>query len=221
MRISTLLSAAVASALAQMPSAAAAAAAATEQTAAVYLQPITSSSNEIPPALLAEIRYTIPSPSDPPAAAAAAEQDSPETEVTSYEAPDLFDLPEGSKLVRLGVYNPSKKEWISSTSVVSTENFGKGYSPNFVITVGGAGADQVLGVSVRGVRIDAGQTRDFGPQAVVVRTGLGPQPELNRPVVLSPEGRKVEVVEKGFLQKYWWVLAIGAFMLMSGGGDGK
>ncbi|KAM7206267.1 hypothetical protein V8F33_000553 [Rhypophila sp. PSN 637] len=215
MRISTLLSAAVASAVAQMPSAAAAAA--TEQTAAVYLQPITSSSSEMPPTLLAEIRYTIPSPSDPPAA----EQDSAETIVTSYEAPDL-DLPEGSKLVRLGVYNPSKKQWISSTSVVSTENFGKGYSPNFVISVGGADqGDKVLGVSVRGVRIDAGQTRDFGPQAAVVRTGLGPQPELNRPVVLSPEGRKVEVVEKGFLQKYWWVLAIGAFMLMSGGGDGK
>lgn len=194
MRIATLLSAVLASALAQTTSAAAAD---TERTASVYLQPITSSATEIPPTLLAKIRYSL----DPRPSTTSSESDSDgsqqqQPEVISYEAPDL---PEETKLLRVGFYDPSSKKWISSTSVASVENFGKGYSPNFVLTVGDK--EEVLGVSVRGIRIDAGQTRDFGPQAVVTKTGLGPQPELNKPVVLSPEGRKVEVVEKTFLQK--------------------
>lgn len=61
----------------------------------------------------------------------------------------------------------------------------------------------MLGASVKGVKIDAGHTRDFGPQAVVVVQGAGKQPDLNKPVVLSPEGRKVQPeAEKSFLQKY-------------------
>ena len=88
------------------------------------------------------------------------------------------------------------------TSVASAENFGKGYAPHFVVTVDDKG-EEVLGVSVRGVRIDAGHTRDFAPQVVVVPTARGKQPDLNKPVVLSPEGRKVvEEQEKSFLQKY-------------------
>lgn len=188
MRISTLLSA-----IATLASVAAA----VEQTASVYLQPITAT--EIPPSLLAEIRYSLgPSSSSEESEDSSSAPSRPE--VVSYERPDL---PEEAKLLRLGIYDPKLKQWVSSTSVVSVENFGKGYSPHFVLTVGGGDAEdqRVLGVSLRGVRIDAGQTRDFGPQAVVVKTGLAPQPELNKPVVLSPEGRKVEVVEKTFLQK--------------------
>lgn len=76
---------------------------------------------------------------------------------------------------------------------------------------------------MRGVKIDAGHTRDFGPQALVVVTSAGKQPDLNKPVVLSPEGRKVQPeAEKSFLQKYWWAIAIGAVLVMGGGGgDGK
>jgi hypothetical protein len=85
--------------------------------------------------------------------------------------------------------------------VTLAENFGKGYAPHFVVSVDGKG--EVLGVSVRGVKIDAGHTRDFGPQVLVVPTVQGKQPDLNRPVVLSPEGRKVQPEqEKSFLQKY-------------------
>lgn len=96
--------------------------------------------------------------------------------------------------------------------MTSVENFSKGYAPHFVVTVDGKG--DVLGASVRGVKIDAGHTRDFGPQAVVVVTGAGKQPDLNRPVVLSPEGRKLQPEqEKSFLQKYvsrsWGVVVRG------------
>ncbi|KAK3315284.1 hypothetical protein B0H66DRAFT_340214 [Apodospora peruviana] len=185
----------------------AAAAVASAETVSIFLQPITTSNNVPPPALLAEVQYTAPSPTEPPT----------KPEVTSYEAPDI---PDDAKLVRIGIYDSAARAWASSTTVVSVDNFGKGYSPHFVLTVSEGG--ELLGVSVRGVRIDAGQTRDFGPQAVVVATGRGKQVDLNKPVVLSPEGKKVqEEGEKSFLQKYWWVIAIGAFLLVSGGGDGK
>ncbi|KAH8888292.1 hypothetical protein GQ53DRAFT_261845 [Thozetella sp. PMI_491] len=168
--------------------------------ASIYLQPVTS--QEAPPTLLAELSYDTTDPTT--------------SEIASYDAPEL---PEDAKLVRIGIFDPATKQWQSSVSVASVDNFAKGYSPHFVLSVDTHG--QYLGASVRGVRIDAGQTRDFGPQAVVVVGAQGKQPELNKPVVLSPEGKKVEVEEKTFLQKYWWVLlAITFFALSSGGGEG-
>jgi len=82
----------------------------------------------------------------------------------------------------------------------------------------------IQGVSCKSERIDAGETRDFGPSVVVRSTARGKKPELNRPVVLR-EGkveREGEVVEKTFLQKYWWIL-LGVMMLMmtTAGGGGE
>ncbi|KAK3321109.1 histone chaperone domain CHZ-domain-containing protein [Cercophora scortea] len=194
------------------------------RTVSIFIQPITAP--ETTPSLLAEVRYEAVEASSP---SSASEPTTPPTttiasEVSSYEAPDL---PEGAKLLRIGAYDEATGTWVSSTSVLSVDNFGKGYSPHFVLSVdggddeGNVDAGRVVGVACRGVRIDAGQTRDFGPQAVVVLTGKGKQPDLNKPVVLSPEGRKVEVQEKTFLQKYWWALAIGVFFLATSGGDGN
>lgn len=59
-----------------------------------------------------------------------------------------------------------------------------------------------MGATVKSSRIDAGQTRDFGPKVKVRRVGRGVAPELNRPVVLSAEGKLEEPeVEKTMLQK--------------------
>ncbi|CUS11688.1 unnamed protein product [Tuber aestivum] len=47
----------------------------------------------------------------------------------------------------------------------------------------------------------------------------GPQPFLNKPIVLNAEGKLPEPdIEKTFLQKYWWVLLAGALLVLSGGG---
>ncbi|KAK3946149.1 hypothetical protein QBC46DRAFT_368949 [Diplogelasinospora grovesii] len=173
------------------------------RTVSVFLQPVTQ---QIPPSFLAEIDYDLSSPSEPAA------------QVTGYEAPEISS---NDDLVRVGLYDRSSGEWTSSTTVLSAENFSKGYSPHFILTTGPDGKE-VLGVGCRGVRIDAGQTRDFGPQVIVQVTGKGKQVELNKPVILSPEGKKVVQEEKTFLQKYWWVLAIGVFLAVSsGGGDQK
>ncbi|KAI2631958.1 hypothetical protein GGR54DRAFT_581560 [Hypoxylon sp. NC1633] len=197
MRLPSIFSGLAALALACVASAA-------EQTVAIYIQPISQSSSTAAaaPAPLAQIRY------DPAAA-------SPDAEVTSYEAPEL---PDETKLVRIGVYSPSAKRWVSSTSVASVDNFGKGYSPTVMLSVDGAG--EVFGAALRGVRVDAGQTRDFGPQALVLPTAPGKQPELNKPVVLSPEGKKVVQEEKSFFQKYWWLIGVVVLLTMTGGGGG-
>lgn len=159
-------------------------------TAHIYIQPIGDASAPVP---LAEVTYDITAPDTA-------------AMVTSYEAPEL---PETASLARIGLYDARAKKWTGSTSVASVENFSKGYSPHFLLhvdatkTKGDEENLELLGASLRGVRIDAGQTRDFGPQARLVLTGHGKQPELNKPVVLSPEGKKLEKEpEKTFLQKF-------------------
>ncbi|KAK6084086.1 cyclin-dependent protein kinase regulator pho80 [Seiridium cupressi] len=194
MKLSTVLSGL---ALAGLTSAA-------ERTAAVYIQPVLASAPA--PILLAEITY------DPYLPA--------EATVSSFEFPELESLLDAKNL-RIGVYSPSAKSWESSTSIASVQNFGKGYSPHIILNVDQTG--DVVGAALKGVRIDAGQTRDFGPKAVVRVTQKGEQVALNAPVKLSPEGKaKVEEQPKTLLQKYWWLIGIVVLLtLTGGGGDGK
>ncbi|KAI5927978.1 hypothetical protein F4810DRAFT_705875 [Camillea tinctor] len=194
MKLTTILSGLVAFSLASLASA-------EGQTASIYIQTVSQSPSA--PVPLAEIQYDLAAAS--------------EAEIISYEAPEL---PEDAKLVRIGVYNPTSKQWESSTSVASADNFSKGYSPMVMLSVDQKGT--VVSAALRGIGIDAGQTRDFGPQAMVLATQPGKQPDLNKPVVLSPEGKTVVPEEKTFLQKYWWLIGIVVLMSMTGGGgDGK
>ncbi|KOS22119.1 hypothetical protein ESCO_001757 [Escovopsis weberi] len=204
MRITTLLSALCAATLAS----------ASPRTAQLYIQPLSppssssssssSSSPPPPPTPFAEIAYDASSP------AAAS--------VIAYEHPQTPPSPAGA--LRIGLYDPASARWLSGTSVAGAANFGKGFAPHVVLTVDAAG--EVLGAACRGVRIDAGATRDFGPRAVVVVQGSAGVPELGRPVVVAPGGRKAaEEPEKTFLQKYWWMIAIAVLMAMSGGGPEK
>ena len=162
-------------------------AAASSLTIPVHIQPITVPSS--PPILLAEISHT------PPSSSSSASDDAT-TQVTSYSPPDL---PSTARLVRIGAYDSKTGRWTSSVTVASAENFGKGYSPHFVVNLDEG--EEVVSVVCRGVRIDAGHTRDFGPQVEVVTAGRGEQVKVNQPVVLV-EGRKVVVEEKSMIQKY-------------------
>ncbi|GAB0137740.1 hypothetical protein EsDP_00005994 [Epichloe bromicola] len=167
------------------------------QSAEIYIQAISSTPHQTPHPL-AEISYDL--------AALAS------SSVLSYDAPEL---PESSSLIRVGVYDKKTKSWTSGTTVASTENFAKGYSPTIMVNVNHKG--HVVSAALKGVQIDAGQTRDFGPKVVVLTEGKGAQPALNKPVVLT-EGEKVEEEEKSFLQKYWWMIGIAVFIALSGGG---
>ncbi|KKA27215.1 hypothetical protein TD95_003330 [Thielaviopsis punctulata] len=181
----------------------AAAAAHAMHTADIFLQPVPSTSDQAP-ALLARVHYDI---SDPSAASAS---------IVAWEAPELGD---DAELVRIGVWDAAAAQWQSSTTVAGVENFDKGFSPSVLLSVDQRG--NILGATVKGVRVDAGQTRDSAPRAVVLVSHTGKQPELNKPVVLSPTGRKQQEEEKTFLQKYWMFILAGVVLLMSGGSDGK
>lgn len=157
-------------------------ASADQRTVQVHIQPVDASSAA--PAPLAEILYDTAALSS--------------SSIVSYEAPEI---PESASLVRIGVYDAKSGRWVSGTTVAAADNFSKGYAPTLMLSVDVRG--DVLSAGCKGVRIDAGQTRDFGPKAVVLPETKGKQPDLNKPVVLSPAGKKVaEEVEKTFLQKY-------------------
>lgn len=165
---------------------AAAAVGAHAQTARIYVQPIVDGPSPPAPApsLLAEVSY------DMEALALAS--------VASFDAPEL---PEGARLVRIGPYDAAAGRWAAGTTVAAADNFRKGYSPHVVLAIDARG--RVVSAACKGVAIDAGHTRDFGPQAVVLPEAKGQQPLLNKPVVLSPEGKKVEPeTERTFLQKW-------------------
>lgn len=60
------------------------------------------------------------------------------------------------------------------------------------------------------------------PKVTILKSTPGPQPHLNKPVVLTPEGKIPEVeIEKTFLQKYWWMILGGALLIMSTSGGGE
>lgn len=161
----------------------------------LYYQPI-SAADTPKPLPLAEVQFDVVTPES--------------AAVVSYEAPDLpldasresdAESESGTNLVRIGLYDPKNSAWISSTSVTAASTFSKGYSPHLLLTVDTDGT--VVGAAARGVRIDAGVTRDFGPQAIVHVTGKGKTPEAGKPVVLTPDGKKqAPEPEKTFLQKY-------------------
>ncbi|KAI9170984.1 hypothetical protein HJFPF1_00463 [Paramyrothecium foliicola] len=167
------------------------------RTADIYILPIATTG---PPSHLAEVSYDTAALSS--------------SSVVSWEAPEIH---ESTKLVRIGLWDSTAKSWIAGTTVASVENFDKGYSPTLMLSVDAKG--DVQSVALKGVRIDAGQTRDFGPKAMVLLEAQGKQPELNKPVVLTPEGKKPgQEEEKTFLQKYWWMIAIAVMIGLSGGG---
>ena len=117
------------------------------------------------------------------------------------------ELPPSSKLVRVGVYKEKEGRWEGSVSTTSVESFSKGYSPKIVLFLNSeaekGGEGEVLGVSVKSAKIDAGATRDFGPSVKLVKGKKGKGPELNRPVVLNEEGKLEEPEpEKTLLQRY-------------------
>jgi hypothetical protein len=148
----------------------------------VYIQSLSSTTRPVP---LAEIKFN-------PSTLSA--------ELVSFETPDLEIE---SKLLRVGVYDTATSSWKSSTSVTSVETFAKGFSPTLILSLDAQG--EVIGVSCKSGKIDAGQTRDFGPKVKVLKMAKGKLPELNRPVVLSPEGKLAEPEpERTMLQKYWW-----------------
>jgi len=161
----------------------------------VYIQGVGSLS---PPTRLADVNY---------------DTSTLQASLISFEPPDLG--PE-SRLARVGIYDPAKSTWLSSTSLTSIDNFTKGYALTLLLAIDNE--NNIIGVACKGSKIDAGQTRDFGPKVKLSIAPKAKHPELNKPVVLSAEGKLSEdVPEKTFLQKYWWAIGLGLLMLTVSG----
>lgn len=146
----------------------------------ISIQPISSALSPISP--VASIQYN------------------PNTRLVNIEDYIHPDLSPDVKLLRVGVYDAVAKQWRSSVSTTSVENFGRGIRPTIVLSLDQDG--QVLVASIKGAAVDAGQTRDFGPTAKIVTMKRGKLPELNKPIVLSKEGTLDEPEpEKTLLQR--------------------
>lgn len=118
-------------------------------------------------------------------------------EFASFDAPELSSEVD---LVRIGVCNTVPHIWKSSTSIISAESFSKGYAPIVILSLDMQG--EVIGVTCKSGKVDAGQTRDFRPKIKVVKMSKSRTPDLNRPVVVSKEGTaEGELPEKTMLQK--------------------
>ncbi|RYP76778.1 hypothetical protein DL771_001514 [Monosporascus sp. 5C6A] len=221
------------SGLATLALASVASCAASERTATIYVQPISPGSAAAPasPMPLATVQYkTDPSSffassstssagadADADADAEAEDADA-EVRILSYEAPEL---PAGVRLLRVGVYDPSRGAWASGTTLAGAENLARGYAPTLLLSVEGKGDKAVVtSAALRGVAVDAGHTRDFGPKAALLRPAPGRQVDLDKPVVPKAPGQVEPEPEKSLLQKYWWVIAVVLLLTMTGGGEG-
>lgn len=160
---------------------------------------------------------SLPSSAPQPLAEIIYDSQTSSASIASYTPPEAPSTP---SLLRLGPYSTSNTAWISSTTATSTESFAKGYAPIFLLMLDHKHA--ILSVSVQSAKIDAGQTRDFGPKVRVIKSTPGRVVEVNKPIVLKEGKVEEEVPEKTLLQRYWWVgVVVLVTMVAGGGGEGK
>lgn len=105
-------------------------------------------------------------------------------------------------LVRVGIYTTTPnnpKQWsgslVSADSLISNE-----HPPTFRLHLGSA--DEIYHVSLAASSTTATKSVAAGPNVELVSNTPGPQPRLNQPVIVGPDGQQAEEVpEKTLLQK--------------------
>ncbi|OCK85836.1 hypothetical protein K432DRAFT_317693 [Lepidopterella palustris CBS 459.81] len=120
-------------------------------------------------------------------------------------------------LLRIGLFDPNNNEW--KGVVTSAASFRDEYRKKFVLHVDEKGEVYHIGFGTSGRR--QGKGRENEVEVEVVQRARGPQPVLNKPIVLNAEGKlEGKEPEKTFLQKYWWALLLFlAIQVLSSGGD--
>ncbi|KAF2660478.1 hypothetical protein K491DRAFT_60552 [Lophiostoma macrostomum CBS 122681] len=131
--------------------------------------------------------------------------------LSSYTPPTGSYSPE--HLLRIGLTDKTSGHWRGV--LTSAASFEEQYKKKFTIHVDENGEPYHigLGTSARGAGDEV--------EVEVLKKTAGPQPALNKPIVLNEQGKiATEEPQKTFLQKYWWV--VGLFVLIqivAGGGD--
>ncbi|KAL2866816.1 uncharacterized protein BJX67DRAFT_116690 [Aspergillus lucknowensis] len=139
------------------------------------------------------------------------------SELVDYSPPSAAEVPQN--LVRVGFYlatptNP--KQWVGTLTSPSAV-WGNTQKPTLRLHI--SSSDEVYHVSLASEPTSNSPSSD---QLLVelVANELGPRPQLNRPIVVGPDGKNPEELpEKTLFQKYWWVFLILTFLAMSGGGE--
>ncbi|KAL9094689.1 MAG: hypothetical protein Q9165_002959 [Trypethelium subeluteriae] len=180
------------------------ASASTKEDIKVYAWPV----SEPKPQVLAEITYD------------------PQSLTASTKKYHQIQSTSSEDLVRVGLYDPKTTDWTGI--VTSGSHFESKYAKTIVLHLDHEGRPFYVGfsASVPSKNKKSGEKNNQGFESlkVVLKPPVqGPQPHLNKPVVLNPEGKVDEKEpEKTFIQKYWWVLALFLVLQVvsaTGGGD--
>ncbi|KAH7401077.1 hypothetical protein DE146DRAFT_755513 [Phaeosphaeria sp. MPI-PUGE-AT-0046c] len=133
--------------------------------------------------------------------------------ISSYTPPTGSYSPD--HLLRVGLSDPKSGSWRGI--VTSAASFADQYHKKFVIHVDERGEPYHVGFGT------SAKIAGEEVEVEIVRRTPGPQPVLNKPIVLNAEGKiDSKEPEKTFLQKYWWAIALFVVVqLVAGGGDGK
>ncbi|KAF2232487.1 hypothetical protein EV356DRAFT_534596 [Viridothelium virens] len=189
--------------LSALPSALAASTS-TKEDVKVYAWPMSESK----PQILAEITYD------------------PQSLTASTKKYHQLQSTSSEDLVRVGLYDPKTTDWTGV--VTSGSQFESDYAKTIVLHLDHEGRPFHVGFSASVPSEDkkSGEKiiQGFDSLKVVLKPPVqGPQPHLNKPVVLNPDGKVDEKEpEKTFLQKYWWVLALFLVLQVvsaTGGGE--
>jgi len=168
-----------------------------------------------------------------------------ESQVVSYTPPDaatrvrLRDEEGEEDLVRIGLFvatTPANdaKQWVGSltswSSLVAVGNLKKGSDndngENSSLLLHLGPSEELYHVSLTRTQSSSSSSSSSSASVPVAvdfaRSEPGPRAQLNKPVVLGPDGKgPEEVPEKSFFQKYWWIFLIVMFLAMSSGGGGE
>ncbi|USP73741.1 uncharacterized protein yc1106_01015 [Curvularia clavata] len=116
-------------------------------------------------------------------------------------------------LLRVGITDAKSDTWRGV--VTSAASFSEQYHKKFVIHIDDKGEPFHVGFTTR----TKGSENEI--EVEILRKNAGPQPVLNKPIVLNADGKLgSEEPEKTFLQKYWWAIALFLLVqLVAGGGE--
>ncbi|KAE8374316.1 hypothetical protein BDV26DRAFT_270276 [Aspergillus bertholletiae] len=175
-----------------------------------------------PPQRIADILYW-PITSTEPSILARVSYDlnSLDSNVISYSPPNTVQT-DSSNLVRVGLYTSNgidPKQWTGTLTSWSAIRASDGKRPMLQLYLDSS--NEVYHVALTLSPLES--TTVSNSTSLVMKLKpleAGPRPQLNRPIVVSPDGRTPEdVADKTFFQKYWWVFLIITFLAMSGSGE--
>jgi hypothetical protein len=139
-----------------------------------------------------------PSPTSFATIALSASQAEPIAEVNSLHLPLI--QPSTDEIVRIGLYDPATKQWRGTATAASS--FAPGLARKLTLHIDGDG--NAYHASLSAFELPEKSKKKDGLEVEVIPLRPGPQPLLNKPVVLNADGKVQQVEEKdqrSFLQK--------------------